>query len=304
MISVPAMNSNLRIRFDMKKLILLTSCLAAVLFTDAAHSQELPFTGGESLEYVITYKALFTADMVRVGLDLTSEKDPQRGDAFHAVTKITTFKFWDSFYKMRDTYETWFQNDATISPIRFHRDAHEGKSYNSEAWLDWSRDLSEVKVKIDKDGKNVKDTVFREEGLLRDIINALYLARILDYDEMQSSGNPVELMMTPYRDILKLRVRFVGKEVVSVGKTGKFNALKLALAIIPKDTDNSGSGFKIGASENGTYENGEKIFLWVSDDPNHIPVYFSAPASIGSIKGKLSQYNGLKYELSSKLADE
>lgn len=304
MISVPAMNSNLRISFDMKKIFLLTSCLAAVLFTDAAHSQELPFTGGESLEYVITYKALFTADMVRVGLDLTSEKDPQRGDAFHAVTKITTFKFWDSFYKMRDTYETWFQNDATISPIRFHRDAHEGKSYNSEAWLDWSRDLSEVKVKIDKDGKNVKDTVFREEGLLRDIINALYLARILDYDEMQSSGNPVELMMTPYRDILKLRVRFVGKEVVSVGKTGKFNALKLALAIIPKDTDNSGSGFKIGASENGTYENGEKIFLWVSDDPNHIPVYFSAPASIGSIKGKLSQYNGLKYELSSKLADE
>lgn len=304
MISVPAMNSNLRIRFDMKKLILLTSFLAAVLFTDAAHSQELPFTGGESLEYVITYKALFTADMVRVGLDLTSEKDSQRGDAFHAVTKITTFKFWDSFYKMRDTYETWFQNDATISPIRFHRDAHEGKSYNSESWLDWSKDLSEVKVKIDKDGKNVKDTVFREEGLLRDIINALYLARILDYDEMQSSGNPVELMMTPYRDILKLRVRFVGKEVVSVGKTGKFNALKLALAIIPKDTDNSGSGFKIGASENGTYENGEKIFLWVSDDPNHIPVYFSAPASIGSIKGKLSQYNGLKYELSSKLADE
>ena len=304
MISVPAMNSNLRISFDMKKLILLTSFLAALFFTDAAHSQELPFTGGESLEYVITYKALFTADMVRVGLDLTSEKDPQRGDAFHAVTKITTFKFWDSFYKMRDTYETWFQNDATISPIRFHRDAHEGKSYNSESWLDWSRDLSEVKVKIDKDGKNVKDTVFREEGLLRDIINALYLARILDYDQMQSSGNPVELLMTPYRDILKLRVRFVGKEVVSVGKTGKFNALKLALAIIPKDTDNSGSGFKIGASENGTYENGEKIFLWVSDDPNHIPVYFSAPASIGSIKGKLSQYNGLKYELSSKLADE
>lgn len=304
MISAPAMNSNLRIRFDMKKLFLLTSFLAAVLFTDAARSQELPFMGGESLEYVITYKALFTADMVRVGLDLTSEVDPQRGDAFHAVTKITTFKFWDSFYKMRDTYETWFQNDANISPIHFHRDAHEGKSYNSEAWLEWSKDLSEVKVKIDKDGKNIKDTVYREEGVLRDIINALYLARILDYDEMQSSGNPVELMMTPYRDILKLRVRFVCKEEVSAGKAGKFNALKLALAIIPKDTDNSGSGFKIGASENGTYENGEKIFLWVSDDPNHIPVYFSAPASIGSIKGKLSKYDGLKYELSSKVADE
>ena len=287
----------------MKKLALLTFFLASVFFTDAARSQELPFQNGESLEYVITYKALFTADMVRVGLDLTSEKDP-RGDAFHAVTKITTFKFWDSFYKMRDTYETWFLADANISPIHFHRDAHEGKSYNSEAWLDWSKDLSEVKVKIDKDGKNVKDTVFREEGLLRDIINALYLARILDYDEMQSSGNPVELLMTPYRDILKLRVRFVGKEVVSAGKAGKFNALKLALAIVPKDTDNSGSGFKIGASENGTYENGEKIFLWVSDDGNHIPVYFSAPASIGSIKGKLSQYNGLKYELSSKVANE
>lgn len=304
MISVPAMNSNLRSCFEMKKLSLLTFFLAAVAFTDVAHSQELPFTGGESLEYVITYKALFTADMVRVSLDLTSEKDPQRGDAFHAVTKITTFKFWDSFYKMRDTYETWFRSDASISPIRFHRDAHEGKSYNSESWLDWSEDLSQAKVKIEKDGKPVKDTVFSEEGVLRDIINALYLARILDYDQMQSSGKPFEVMMTPYRDILKLRVRFVGKEEVSAGKAGKFKALKLALAITPKDTDNSGSGFKIGASENGTYENGEKIFLWVSDDQNHIPVYFSAPASIGSIKGKLSQYKGLKYELSSKIANE
>lgn len=288
----------------MKRLAFLPLFFAALLFSDAARSRELPFQGGEKLEYIITYKALFTADMVRVGLELTSENDAQRGAAFHAATKITTFKFWDSFYKMRDTYETWFLANDSIPPIHFHRDAHEGKSYNSESWLDWSDDFSEVKVKINKDGKSDKDTVFNEGVLLRDIINSLYVARVLDYDKMQNGGKPVELMMTPYRDILKLRVRYVGKESISISKVGKFNTLKLALAIIPKDTDNSGSGFKIGASENGTYEDGEKIFLWVSDDLNHIPVYFSAPASIGSIKGKLSKYEGLKYELSSMTGND
>lgn len=292
-----------KILMQMKLIRIITAVSALLLFFPEAHSQNLPFRDGEKLEYVITYKALFTADMVRVNLDLSSCEEAGK-PAFHAVTKINTFKFWDSFYRMRDTYETWFLANDSIPPVKFHREAHEGKSYNSEAWLDWNGDFSSVKVRIEKQGAPTKDTTYTEGVLLRDIINSLYLSRILDYDGMEKSGKPIEVRMTPYRDILKLRVRLVGREELSVSKVGRFKTLKLALAILPKDVDGAGSGFKIGASENGSYENGEKIFLWVSDDVNHIPIYFSAPASIGSIKGRLSSYDGLKYDLTSFLGNE
>ncbi len=288
----------------MKKHHIFTAILAFLSIFTAAYAHNLPFKEGENLEYVVEYKALFTADMVKVNLALSPWEDSPCGPAFHAQARINTFKFWDSFYKMRDIYETWFLANDTIPPVKFHREANEGKNYHSEAWLDWNDDFSSVKVKIEKKGAPVKDTVYTEGILLRDIINSLYLARVLDYKKMEESGQPVELMMTPYRDILRLRVRLVGREERSVGKTGRFKTLKLALAIQPKDVEGGGSGFKIGASEDGSYQGGEKIFLWVSDDDNHIPVYFSAPASIGSIKGRLSSYDGLKYELSSFLGDE
>lgn len=279
----------------MKKILTL---LAFILSVGVASAQDLPFKAGEKLDYVIEYKALFTADMVRVSLELSDFEDSHGGPGFHAVANISTFKFWDSFYRMRDTYETWFLANDTIPPVKFHRDAKEGKNYESEAFLDWNGDFSSVKVKIEKKGAPTRDTVYTEGVLLRDIINSLYLARILDYDAMLESGKPVEVRMTPYRDILQLRVRAAGCEELSSGKLGgRFKTVKLALAIQPKDVEGSGSGFKIGASEDGSYQDGEKIFLWVSDDENHIPVYFSAPASIGSIKGRLSSYTGLKYEL-------
>lgn len=270
---------------------------AAILSSTLSFSQELPFKDGESLQFTITYQSMFSADMVSLRLDLKGYEDPTYGSAFHAVTNIRTFKFWDNFYKMRDIYETKFVADRSVRPISFHRDANEGKSYQSEAWLDWNRAGDEVKVKITKKGKPTIDTVYKEPTLLRDIIDAIYFARCMDFQRLEA-GNRETVLMTPYRDILELRVRMVGKEKKKIGKLGTFNTVKLGLAIIPKDVDKEGSsGFKVGASEGGDYLDDEKIFLWLSDDENHLPVFFQAPASIGSIKGRLDECSGTKYPL-------
>ena len=280
--------------------------VAALLSSTLSFSQELPFQSGEDLLYTITFKGgLVNADLVALDLSLTSETDPVHGELLHAAAKINTFKFWDSFYRMRDVYETWFKADRTIQPVHFHREANEGKNYHSESWLDWSMDSYDIKVKIEKKNKPTIDTVYNEGRLMRDIINSVYVARILDYDAM-AKGHIEKFMMTPYRDIIELSVRLVGPEVKKIAKGEKHNTLKLALALKPKDVEKGdSSGFKVGASEDGNYMAGdEKIFMWVSDDENHVPLYFSAPASIGSIVGRLTEYKGLKYELKTRIADE
>lgn len=280
-----------------KRIYTLIVSLTALLSSTSSFSQELPFQDGESLNFVITYQCGFSADMVSLNLDLKGIVDPTYGPAFHAVTNIKTFKFWDSFYKMRDIYETKFVADRSVRPFWFHRDANEGKSYQSEAWLEWNRAGDEVKVKITKKDKPAIDTLYKEPSVLRDIINAIYFARCMDFKKLEA-GESETVQMTPYRDILELRVRVVGKEQKKVGKLGTFNTVKLGLVIIPKDVDKAGSsGFKVGASEGGDYLGDEKIFLWLSDDENHAPLFFQAPASIGSIKGKLNACSGLKYPL-------
>lgn len=273
---------------------------AAMLPSTLSFSQELPFQSGEKLNYTIVF---ISTEMVSLSLDLTECKDPVYGPAFHAASNIKTYKFWDGFYKMRDVYETWFVADKSMRPINFHRDAKEGRNYESEAWLDWNRDASEVKVKITKKDKPTIDTLYREDGLLRDIINCVYVARGFDYAKMED-GHRETVLLTPYRDILELKVRMVGREQKKIGSLGYCNTIKLALAIKPKNVEKSdSSGFKVGASEDGAYLDSEKIFMWMSDDENHVPLYFQAPASIGSIKGRLVSYEGLKYPLDCKVPE-
>jgi len=271
--------------------------VAVFMLSTLSFSQELPFNVGEELDYTITYKCGFTADMVGLKMSL------ERGDnnLLHATCDVATYKFWDSFYKMREHYETWFEEDANLTSNSFYRNATHGRNYKATANLVFNPDNS-VNVKIEKSKGASLDTVFQEGVMLRDMINSVYYSRILDYEALKS-GTKVKFVMTPYRDILELQLRYIGVEEKKIGKLGVYRLLKLGLVIRPKDVANEHNGnIKIGTSDNGEYLEEERIFFWVSDDKNHVPMLFSAPASIGSIVGRITGYEGLKYELDCKVS--
>jgi hypothetical protein len=79
-----------------------------------------------------------------------------------------------------------------------------------------------------------------------------------------------------------LYIKYLGKETVKT-KYGKFRAIKFKPLLIK-----------------GTiFEGGEKMTVWVSDDPNHIPLRIESPISVGSVKVDMMQYKNLRYPLSS-----
>ena len=49
------------------------------------------------------------------------------------------------------------------------------------------------------------------------------------------------------------------------------------------------------------FEGGEKMTVWVSDDPNHIPLRIESPIIVGSLKVDMKQYKNLRYPLSSQI---
>ena len=86
-------------------------------------------------------------------------------------------------------------------------------------------------------------------------------------------------------EVYNLYLRYMGKEVVKT-KYGKFRAIK----------------FKPLLVKGTLFQGGEKMTVWVSDDPNHIPLRIESPIVVGSIKVDMMQYRNLRYPLSSMIS--
>jgi hypothetical protein len=77
----------------------------------------------------------------------------------------------------------------------------------------------------------------------------------------------------------------MGKEIINT-KYGKFHAIKIKPLLI----------------KGSMFETGEKMTIWVSDDPNHIPLRIQAQIKIGSVKADLMEFNNLRWPLSSLIS--
>jgi hypothetical protein len=77
----------------------------------------------------------------------------------------------------------------------------------------------------------------------------------------------------------------LGKETVKT-KYGKFRAIK----------------FKPLLVKGTLFQGGEQMNVWVSDDPNHIPLRIESPIVVGSVKVDMMQYKNLRHPLSSMIS--
>jgi hypothetical protein len=85
-------------------------------------------------------------------------------------------------------------------------------------------------------------------------------------------------------EVNNLYIKYVGKETIKT-KFGKFRAIKLKPLLI----------------KGNMFEGGEKMTLWVSDDPNHIPLRIESPISVGSVKVDMMGFSNLRYPMTSKV---
>lgn len=85
-------------------------------------------------------------------------------------------------------------------------------------------------------------------------------------------------------EIYHLYIRYLGKEKIKT-RFGTFNAIKFRPLLVK-----------------GTiFAGGEKMSVWVSDDPNHIPVRIESPIVVGTIKVDMMDFKNLRYPLSSRI---
>ena len=230
------------------------------------------FKAGESLTFKVFYTLGFYVAAgeatFNVGLERMNDKP-----VYHITGDGKTYSFYDSFFKVRDKYES-FIDTATLQPYKFIRNIYEGgyKKYENVTFN------QATNTAVSDKG------VIKVPNCIQDVVSSLYYARNINFNNYKVDDK-IPFSMYLGNEIFNLYIRYLGKETVKT-KYGRFKAIKFKPLLIK-----------------GTiFEGGEKMTVWVSDDANHIPLRVESPISVGSIKVDMMGYNNLRYPLSSQIS--
>ncbi|MCM4166717.1 DUF3108 domain-containing protein [Arenibacter sp. H213] len=229
------------------------------------------FQPGEWLKFRIHYGFLNASYAT---LHLTSE-NLNGIPVYHVVGNGKTAGFASIFFKVDDTYESYFdQQDGR--PYKFIRKINEGGyTKDIEVNFDYKTDIAVL-----NDKKNDKKFNFTIQKDIQDLVSAFYFLRNNYIFEDLEEGKSINLDVLYDDDgVFKFKLKYLGKEILKT-KFGKVECLKFRPYV------QSGRVFKAQ----------ESLSLWVSNDDNKIPIRIQADIRVGSIKADLDGYNGLKHQ--------
>ncbi|NEU10308.1 DUF3108 domain-containing protein [Flavihumibacter sp. R14] len=253
----------------MKKLILL---LTLSFFTITLFAQELSnrkepvFKAGEELKYRFKY-GFMTAAEATLKVKDTDVKFDNR-PVFQLTAEGRTAGSFNVFYKVRNRYDSYIDKTQLV-PYLYTENIREANYRRNDKARFYQREKRIVTNKGD----------FKGDGQTFDIVSAYYFARSLDLTKIRPGD---KFTMDYFLDdsVANLTVQYVGKERVKT-PLGTFNCLKFSPSI------QSGRIFRKGS----------KLYLWITDDNNRIPVKAHAEILVGSVTMELTDASGLKFPL-------
>lgn len=194
---------------------------------------------------------------------------------YHVVGHGETTGFASVFFKVDDTYESYFGMEDG-KPYKFVRKINEG-GYTKDIEINF--DHKEEKAVLN-DKKNKKKIDFELQDSIQDLISAFYFLRNNYIPESLVVGKAVTLKMLYDDDgIFDFKLKYLGKEVLKT-KFGKVECFK----------------FRPMVQSGRVFKEQESLSLWVSADDNRIPIRISADLAVGAIKADLDAFNGLKHQ--------
>jgi hypothetical protein len=268
-------NFDLRLKsFDLKKvkmkkylliIILIMITLLKSFSQDMNYLGEPSFKIGEELSYKLKY-GFFTAAEANIKVMESDRKF--EGQAFHIVADSKTAGTFDIFYKVRNRYETYVDR-KTLQPY-FYTENRKEASYRHSDNVTFNHNTD--KITADKG-------VFPMKGKVFDFLSAYYFARSIDISKIHI-GDKFNLQYFLEDGIHSMEITYAGKEKMDCS-VGKFNCLKFNPTIIP----------------GRVFRKSSKLYLWITDDKNRIPVKAHVELVVGSITMDLTGAKNLKYPL-------
>lgn len=255
----------------MKKLlvstVLILTSLNFIAFAQEPISIVEPvFKPGEQLSYRLKY-GIFTAAIAELNVESTDRKYEGK-PAYHIIVDSKTAGTFNVFYKVHNRYESYI-DQKSLMPYFYTEDRHEASYKHSD---NVTFDHTTNKITANKG-------VYPFKGKVFDFVSAYYFARSIDVSRLKIRER-FDLQYFLEDGTHTLRITYVGKEKMDCSM-GTFNCLKFSPTIIP------GRIFKKDS----------KLYLWITDDKNRIPVKANVGLIVGSVTMDLTGAKNLKFPL-------
>jgi len=226
------------------------------------------FKEGEKLTFNLNYG--FVTAGVAV-MEIPRIKRISGREAYHVTFEVNSVPSFDMFYKVRDRYETYMDVEG-LFPWRFEQHIREGGyTRDFSAFFDQRKGIAKT-----------SEGEYEIPIYVNDIVSAFYYARTFDYSEMKE--NDLVHLQNFYKDrVYDLDVKYHGKETIEV-PAGKFDCIIVEPLV----------------KEGGLFKHEGNIIVWLTDDELKLPVKVRTKIIIGYVEAKLTDYEGLAGDLTSK----
>lgn len=247
---------------------LLISCVC-IFFISPVFAQELPgksepaFKAGEELVYRVRY-GLITAGEASLKVENSDVKFNNR-PVYRMVAQGKTSGAFDFFKRIRNRYDSYIDRE-TLTPYLYTENVREG-SYTRK---DKARFYQDQRKVVSDEG------TFKGNVQTFDIISAYYFARNLDLSGIKP-GKSFTMSYFLNDGINDLSITYIGKETIKT-EFGYVRCLKFSPSIDP----------------GRVFRKDSKLYLWITDDENRVPVKAEAELRIGSATMELVSAKGLK----------
>lgn len=225
------------------------------------------FKRGEILKYRMHYGFINAGEVVIQVMD--ENKKVGARNTLHVVGIGYTNSAFDLFFKVRDRYESYIDEEAIVPWISIRHVNEGGYSINQ------NQVFNHYKNTVDSDGK-----IIEVPDGVQDLISSFFYARTLDFATAKE-GDIFEFPCFVDNEVWPMKIKYLGKETIR-SDVGKIRCIKFCPVV----------------QQGRVFKKEEDMTAWITDDKNKIPVRAEAKIAVGSIKMDLTSYSGIANPIS------
>ena len=238
----------------------------------------LAFESGEQVSFVLHYKwGTINSDVgsATVRLDTLTFNGRK---CFRCRLRGRTTKLYDYFFKVREDFASWFTYEGLV-PLKFYRHSREG-DYEARNTYVYDRTSPDPHIIADlySSKRGQRSMEIPLTPCTFDLPSLFYFARNMDFDAVEP-GKKHPMTFAIDDDVFNVYFILYGRETIKVEGLGRVKTIKFAAKLL----------------EGEVFKGETDMTIWVSDDENRLPVFFEAPLLVGTARGRMSSYSGLKH---------
>lgn len=244
---------------------------SVLVFCSITTANSQTIKAGERLVYSGSYNMSGLMTQLAQVTMSTENITTSKNTYLHLSCELSTYSKWDSFFKIRDIYESYV-NPANLKPSLYKRNIDEGGYKKREKYVFKGNTITST-VKKRTYPESVK--TFSIGGSTVDVVSLLYKVRTMDLTKMKV-GQTQNLMIVFDEKQVPVTLKFMGKETVNAGNLGKKECYKLSI------------GAKTDALKGK-----DKNLIWLTADSKKIPALLKFSIPVGTGQLALTSASGL-----------